>query len=377
MAENVFERLESLLSNRNPESIFDFLEKQFRTDKKYPHLFETLLMRKRREMGLPLIQTGPLDLPDSQRRDYEESFVRAAREVGALYLADGNVPRAWPYFRAIGETAPVAAAIERIQEMEDVGPIVEIAFYEKVHPVKGFELILNQYGSCRAISSLMQYPGVEGREECLVILVRRLEAELLENLKRTIEQVEGQRPEAQSMSQLVSGRDWLFENHAYYIDTSHIQSALQMSIESKNDETHRRALELAEYATHLSSMYQYAGQPPFEGFGDYAVYFRTLLGISPEDGVQYFKNKLEAEDLDRVGNAAQLVVNLLVRLGRHQEALDVFLKYLRQADSTQLTCPNAVQLCQMAGAYDRLKEVSLEDNDLLSFAAASLQGKTG
>jgi hypothetical protein len=377
MAENVFERLESLLSNRNPESIFDFLEKQFRADKKYPHLFETLLMRKRREMGLPLIQTGPLDLPDSQRRDYEESFVRAAREVGALYLADGNVPRAWPYFRAIGETAPVAAAIERIQEMEDAGPIVEIAFYEKVHPVKGFELILNQYGSCRAISSLMQYPGVEGREECLIILVRRLEAELLENLKRTIEQVEGQRPEAQSMSQLVSGRDWLFENHAYYIDTSHIQSALQMSIDSKNDETHRRALELAEYATHLSSMYQYAGQPPFEGFGDYAVYFRTLLGISPEDGVQYFKNKLEAEDLDRVGNAAQLVVNLLVRLGRQQEALDVFLKYLRQADPTQLTCPNAVQLCQMAGAYDRLKEVSLEDNDLLSFAAASLQGKTG
>ena len=374
MAENVFERLESLLSSRNPESVFEFLEEQFREDKKYPHLFETLLMRKRREMGLPLIQTGPLDLPDPQRRDYEESFIRAAREVGALYLADGNVPRAWPYFRAIGETAPVAAAIERIQEMEDIGPIVEIAFYEKVHPVKGFELILNQYGSCRAISSLMQYPGAEGREECLAILVRRLDTELFENLKRTIEQVEGQPPEAQSVSQLIGGREWLFENHAYYIDTSHIQSVLQMSLDSKNDETKRRALELAEYATHLSSMYQYSGEPPFEGFGDYVVYFRTLLGISPEEGVQYFKSKLETVDLGRVGSGpAQLVVNLLVKLGRHQEALDVFLKYLRQADPTQMSCPNAVQLCQMAAAYDRLKEVSLQDNDLLSFAAASLQ----
>ena len=113
MAENVFERLESLLSSRNPESVFEFLEEQFREEKKYPHLFETLLMRKRREMGLPLIQIGPLDLQDPQRKDYEENFIRAAREVGALYLADGNVPRAWPYFRAIGETAPVAAAIER------------------------------------------------------------------------------------------------------------------------------------------------------------------------------------------------------------------------------------------------------------------------
>jgi hypothetical protein len=374
MAENVFERLESLLSGRNPETVFDFLEKQFREDKKYPHLFETLLMRKRREMGLPLIQTGSLDLPDPQRRDYEETFIRAAREVGALYLADGNVPRAWPYYRAIGETAPVAAAIERIQEMEDIGPIVEIAFYEKVHPVKGFELILNQYGSCRAISSLMQYPGVEGREECLAILVRRLENELFENLKRTIEQVEGQAPEAQSVSQLVSGREWLFENHAYYIDTSHIQSVLQMSIDSKTDETYRRALELAEYATHLSSMYQHAGQPPFECFGDYVVYFRMMRGISPEEGVRYFKSKLEAADLEQIGSApAQLVVNLLVKLGRHREALDVFLEYLRQVDPSQLSCPNAVQLCQMAGAYDRLKEVSLQDNDLLSFAAASLQ----
>ena len=374
MAENVFERLESLLSKRDPESVFDFLEGQFREEKRYPHLFETLLMRKRCEMGLPLIQTGPLDLQDPQRKDYEESFIRAAREVGTLYLADGNIPRAWPYFRAIGETAPVAAAIERIEEIEDIGPIVEIAFYEKVHPVKGFELILNQYGSCRAISSLMQYPGVEGREECLSILVRRLESELFENLKRTIEQVEGKSPEAQSVSQLIGGREWLFENHAYYIDTSHIQSVLQMSIDSKNDGIHRRALELAEYATHLSSMYQYAGQPPFEGFGDYAVYFRTLLGISPEEGVRYFKNKLEATDLEQVGSSpAQLVVNLLVRLGRQQEALDVYLKYLRKTDPTQLNCPNAVQLCQMASAYDRLKEVSLQDNDLLSFAAASLQ----
>jgi hypothetical protein len=83
---------------------------------------------------------------------------------------------------------------------------------------------------------------------------------------------------------------------------------------------------------------------------------------------------LEATDLEQVGSGpAQLVVNLLVRLERQQEALDVYLKYLRKTDPTQLNCPNAVQLCQMASAYDRLKEVSLQDNDLLSFAAASLQ----
>ncbi|MFN8008039.1 MAG: hypothetical protein U0V70_13655 [Terriglobia bacterium] len=375
MSEAVFQQLENLLARREPSLAFDFLENQFREAKKYPHLFETYLMRKRFELGLPLIQVGPLDLPDAQRRAYEESFVQAAREVGRLYLADGNIPRAWPYFRAIGETAPVKAAIEALGELEDITPVVEIAFYEKVHPVKGFELILSQYGSCRAISSLLQFPGVEGREECLAILIRRLSTELVENLRRTISQVEGQTPESANLAELLKNRDWLFESHAYYIDTSHVQSVLQMSIDSRDEQILRQALDLAEYATHLSSMYQYGGQPPLENFGDYAVYFRTVLGVSPEEGIQHFKSKLSAPDPEQSPSSpAQLVVNLLVRLNRPLEALDVFLTHLRQADPAQLSCPNAVQLCQMANAYDRLKEVSQQDNDLLSFAAASLQG---
>ena len=374
MSDDVFQKLEDLLATVDPHSVFDFLERQFRFDKKYPHVFETMLMRMRFELGLPLIQTGPLDLPDLERRAYEEGFIKAAREVGTLYLADGNVVRAWPYFRAIGETAPVAAAIACLPEQEDIGPIVEIAFYERVHPVKGFELILHHYGTCRAISSLMQYPAVDGRDECLGIVSKHMETELVDNLKRTIAQVEGQAPESRCVTELINGREWLFENHAYYIDTSHIQSVLQMCIDLKDPVTLRSALELAEYATHLSSMYQYSGQPPFESYSDFVAYLRTLLGIEPEDGVSYFRAKLDKADLEQVGNApAQLMVNLLTRLGRHEGAIDVFLSHLRNADPAQLTCPNVSQLCQMAGAFNRLKQVSLQENDLLSFAAATLQ----
>jgi hypothetical protein len=98
----------------------------------------------------------------------------AAREVGGLFLADGDIPRAWPYFRAIGDSAPVAADIEKLQPQENQEPVIEIALHERVHPRKGFELILGNYGICRAITFLEQYPDRKTREDCIRLLVRTL-----------------------------------------------------------------------------------------------------------------------------------------------------------------------------------------------------------
>ena len=94
-----------------------------------------------------------------KRPEYEKAFVQAAREAGELFLAENDIPRAWPYFRAIGEPAPVVAAIERTDEHENMAAIIEIAYQEQIHPRKGFELILKHYGICRAISSVFQYPS--------------------------------------------------------------------------------------------------------------------------------------------------------------------------------------------------------------------------
>ena len=100
---------------RDPDAAFDLLAAKFLAEKQYARLFETRLMRRRRELGLPLIHNGGLDeIPADQRPAYEEAFINAAREAGGLFLADGDIPRAWSYFRAIGEPAPVAAAIERV-----------------------------------------------------------------------------------------------------------------------------------------------------------------------------------------------------------------------------------------------------------------------
>ena len=45
-------------------------------------------MRKRFDLGLPLIQTDSLT-----REDYQQAVVDAAREAGRLFLAAGNIER--------------------------------------------------------------------------------------------------------------------------------------------------------------------------------------------------------------------------------------------------------------------------------------------
>src|SRR5271154_557622 len=111
---DAFELIDRSLKNGGPEAGLEFLAQRVLEDKNYPLLFEVRLLKKRHELGLPLIQVDDsATMPPEKRREYDKAFMDAAREVGTLFLADGNIPRAWPYFRAIGEPALVAAAIEK------------------------------------------------------------------------------------------------------------------------------------------------------------------------------------------------------------------------------------------------------------------------
>jgi hypothetical protein len=373
---NSFNLLEQALRDGGVEAAFDFLGRKFREDKSYPRLFEARLMKKRYELGLPILQVEPLsDLPEEIRKSYNEAFTQAAREVGTLFLDDGDVLRAWPYFRAIGENSPVASAIERLEPQEDMGPIIEIAYHEGVHPRKGFELILSNYGICRAISSFQQYPGQDGREECLRLLIRTLHHDLTESLKRTIARSEGQTPEITSISDLISGRDWLFEDNNYYIDTSHVVSIIQLCVDSHDREILTLALELTDYGARLSPMYQFRGNPPFEDvYEDHGIYLRALLGKNVEEAIAHFRNKMEKSEPNELNSsAAQVLVGFLARLSRYREAIEVSRQYLAQLDSTQLSCPSVLQLCQMAEDYEQLMKFSKEQGDLLAFAAGALQ----
>jgi hypothetical protein len=338
-------------------------------------------MQKRLELGLPLIKLGAIeDLPEPDRSSYEEGVRQAAREAGTLYLTDCDIPHAWPYFRAIGDRETIASAIDATETGEHIEALIDIALGERVHPPKGLELVIAQHGICRAITYFEQFPDLDRREECLILLVRTLHSELVANLKRAVEQREGEAPASNRIADVIARRDWLFGEFDAYVDTSHVINVVRFALDLPNQdlqdqEAIRLALELCEYGAHLSPQFKMRGEPPFEDiYTDHAIYLHALLGEGMEGAIEHFKAKIVAQDDPmRAIQSAQVLVGLLVRRERYQEAIQISIQHLSSVDPTQLACPTLFQLCQLAGDSERLKELARAQGDLLSFAAGAIQ----
>src|SRR5262245_17444137 len=188
MDSKVFDELQRTFAGEGPAAAIDRLCVRLREQKDYGSLFYALLMKKRHELGVSPVPTGPAQaLPAAAHAPYEDAIRSAGRLVGRLYLEEGNIPQAWPYFRMISEPAPVAEALEKYQprEDDDLQPLVGIAFYEGVHPHKGFDWILERNGICNAITTLssMELASLEVRRHCVGRLVRALYQELCERVR--------------------------------------------------------------------------------------------------------------------------------------------------------------------------------------------------
>jgi len=374
MLEPAFEALGPMLESEDPASSLDYLIGRFREAKDYHLMFEAMLMKKRLELDLPLIQAPNLAaLPPDLQAKYQQFLVEAAQETGELLLAKGDIPKAWPYLRATGDVQRVAAAIERVEPGENVEAIIEIAFMQGVHPAKGLELVIEKFGICRALTYFGGSGGEKDRSQCIGVLARSIYSELAASLDNAIEEREGHKTGLTSITGLIEGRDWLFGEYSSYIDPSHLVSMLQYSPEVSDAETLRQFHDLCEYGKRLSAHFQFPGRPPFENpFVDYDHFVQALRGIDVDDHIAHFRKKVM--ETQTAGNwPAQILVNLLVRVDRYREALEISLEYLPGARASEIACPTAQQLCELAGDFDRLAELARERGDVLTYVAAHLE----
>jgi len=375
MDQSLFAALDNLLPTASVPEALDFLIEQFRRQKQYALLFEATLMKRRAELGAPLIQTDAL--PEDKRAAYDETVIATARETGTLFLAEGNIERAWPYFRAIGEPTPIREAIAAYAPAEEEDPeaVIDIAYQQGVYPSKGLALILSRYGMCRAITVFGMYGAPTEREECATLLVSSLHRELLDNLKTVVERNEPQRPETASIAELIAGRDWLFGEYDYYIDTSHLTSVIQYAADTTNPEALRRIRDLCAYGRRLSANFRIQGHPPFENiYEDYDAYAAALLGQDVEASLAHFRRKVEECDPEET-LAAQALVQLLLKLDRTREAMQLALDRLAHKSPNEISCPPALHLCRMAGDYEAMRRLARDKGDILSYAAATLEAK--
>jgi hypothetical protein len=353
----LFDQLERTIHAEGPAAGFDLLLRSAREQKNYSLLFETRLLQKRHQLGLPLLHSGDIgDLPPDKQSVYQAALTEAAREIGALFLADGDIARAWPYFRAVGDPQPVAAAIEALETSDHIDPILEIALGEGVNPSKGFDLLLSHHGLCRAIEFTLRTPDRAMRIDFLNRLVRAQHAELLKNLREAVSAKEGNAPDTSSISELIENRGWLFENAGYYTENSHLASILQASPDLEDPESIRLALELATYGLHVDPMYRFPSAHPFDNlYEDHALYLRAMLGENVDTTIEHFRAK---------ERGAEVLVPLLSGLGRYQEAIDIAL----EAGAPAI----ALELCQHAADFARLKELAREQDNVLAYTAGLL-----
>jgi hypothetical protein len=378
-----FEALDQALKTSGPSAALDLLVSHLTEKGDFRALLDALLLKARHELGLPPIQVGSLtEIPEPSRTKFEERYIEAIRSVGGRVLACGDIPAAWPYFRAIGEHGPVAEAIDAYEPDEGderLGRVIEVAFNHGANPRRGYELILKHYGTCSAITAFEHLPSDEGvRSACAGALVRQVHEQLVASLRAELTHRGVPVPgDEATIADLIAGQEaWLFADDAYHLDVSHLAATVRISPLVTDPATIAMAIGLTDYGQNLSERHDYEGEPPFERtYVDHGVYLRALIGRDVDAAIAHFRSKIGPSDPDRPGAPieAQVLVGLLVRIGRLDEALDVAAKHLGPYPESILICPGVPQLCQRAGQLARLAEVARKNGDLVHYAAAIVQ----
>jgi hypothetical protein len=370
-----FDRLRAALADRGPAAAAAALVAELRAAGDLNGLFYALLLKRRVELGVSPFPTGPAtELPPHTHEPYEDAIRAAAREVGHLALARGDLPRAWQFFRLINEPEPIRQALEAFQPgpETDIYPVVEIAWQNGVYPKKGFDLILDRHGVCSAIttvsgSDLNQNPDL--RDYCIGRLVRALHAQLSDRLKADLAGRGTPARDGATIREICEHHPELFCDDAYHLDTSHLSSVCQMALYLPPGEENRLARELCEYGRRLSpNLRGGGGDPPFEdGYADYLAYLDAVAGADADANLARFAEKAERESALGASYAAQVYVNLLVKVGRIPEALAAAVRFLANEDERGLICPTVPELARRLNDYAALADAAKARNDAVQF----------
>ncbi len=382
MSDTAFSQLQDQCRSGGSGAVFDSLISTLKERREYHKLFDALCLRKKHELGAPLIRpTSFDDIPTDKHDEFEAAYIAAAREVGQLLLAEKKLAQSFVYFHAVRELQPIREAIEAAplptESNADSEELIDLAFYKLVHPVKGMQILLKTHGTCSTITALDQAfmnLSPEQRSECAALLVRTLHVDLLQSIDRDVKQRLPFADPARTLRELTAGRDWLFAENNYHIDVSHLNSTVRFarSLTASQPEL-ALARDLAEYGLQLASQFQYPGEPPFVDFYPAHIqYFKFLLNENRDDALIYFQRQLDQEpDSSDQAMIAYVMVDLLARTDRLNDALPLAEKFLVKADPDFAAA--FAELCQKAGRFDVLKRSAEDRGDLVTYAAALVQ----
>lgn len=378
----IYEELETIYAKQGVDAALDRLIAELRTKQSYHELFEALKMKVRRGLGLPMLysETGD-ELTPEKRNQLEEGLIAACREIGTQLLKAGKLREGWIYLRPVGDKVEAAKLIGAIEVDDDnIEELIEVLLREGVDPARGFELVLNQYGTCNAITTFdseMPRHSKADQRAAASLLVRRVHADLIANVRADIARQQTGHPTESTLEGIVADRDWLFLDNSYHIDTTHLAATVRAARLLENADELRLALDLTAYGRRLSKQFQYPGDEPFvDQYTAGALWFQALLGENVDAALEYFRQKTEACDVKYDGTMpAEVYVELLSRLERYDDAIAASIKHLPANAQRLGVCPSLLELAEHSGHYAKVLQHTREQQDLLAFTAALVKAK--
>ena len=343
-----------------------------------PHaVFRMKLLKKRSEMGLPLINPGDLsDYPETLRKAYEAFVEESCRETGAEYLKQGRLTDAWRYLRTINDRSALREALEKLNPADASDEVLNIALDENVHPQRGFEIVLQRDGLCRTITLFEQARAAElsVKRHAAGLLAERLYIDLVTAISKQIFERFGEIPPETDLVELIRHRPWLFEKAATHADPSHISAVSRIGLLAEEQPALIMTLSINEYGRKLDKRHGAATEAPFEdGYDDHVMYARALLGENTEAAIDHFTAKLVSYQTSGVdATPVEWVISLVWRTGGKKRALELWLQYLSEQlpEAPGVYIPSFYEMCLAAKEYGILAEMARKQGDVSAWAAA-------
>ncbi len=363
--------------------ILNAVESTLLAQKDYHRLFDAKLMRVRQSLGIPLTQPTSLkDIPAEHEVAFREAYTNSAREIGQLFLNDGQLADAWAYFRTINETTPVRDAIaKRATEIgSEPGPqldeLLNLALYEGAHVVEGLKLLLKSHGICNTVTAMGQLLAQmtqDERRQAAAVMVRTIYSDLQHNVRRDAERRQPTLKPGLSLGELVRGREFLFAEGAYHVDVSHLHSIVSFARHLlPSDPELKLAIELSQYGAQLAEQLRYPGDVPFDDYYAANEYFlKAVAGMAVDESMQYFIDRLNQEsDAADKRMIAFVLVDLGQRVDRVNMALDAAAPHVSRLEDPAGF--SFTSYCVSAKRLDTLQAAARENDDVLAMATALL-----
>ena len=352
----------------------------FRRDKDYAQLFEVLKMRVRHRMGLPILYSRTRDeLDESAQRQLENGLLAACREVGTLFFRQGKVVRGWNYLQPVGDRLLNEKLIRGVKvDDQNADDLIDIAVSQGGAPGYGFQLLLQRYGTCDAITTFDQTAAnydLDCQRAMAGALLEHLYDELIGNLISSLPELKTL-SEQPTLSEVINSGMLTAENSCV-IDATHLASVVRIARVLQDSSLIQKAHELAQYGDGLPDDLVYPGQVPFEDtYPDHLHYFSAVLGQNVDAAVEHFRKKLKQHDARQHGGIViETFVDLLSKVGRNDEAVEEMVSQLLGKYPLVGIAPEPHELAKTAEQKQKLMEHYRSESDLLGFGQTLLSSK--